>query len=112
DGRGEAQDALATAAGQAPEAAGPEIFSRGIQANVGIGVGMILMGVALGLLFSVAYALVHGRVAVRPRVLALLVAGGGFLTLYATPFVKCPATPPAVGHESTIADRSGLYLIM
>jgi hypothetical protein len=112
EARGQAEDALAVAAGQVPEVAGPEIFSREIQSGLGLGLGMILMGVALGLLFSVAYSLVHGRVAVRPRVLALLVAGAGFLTLYATPFVKYPANPPAVGHESTIGDRSGLYLIM
>lgn len=112
DARGEAEDALAVAAGRAPEVADPEVFTRGIQGNLGLGLGVILMGVAVGLLFSVAYALAHGRVAVRPRVLALIVAGAGFLTLYATPTVKYPANPPAVGRESTIAERGGLFLTM
>ncbi|WP_018333839.1 CbtA family protein [Actinomycetospora chiangmaiensis] len=111
-GRGEAEAALATAAGTAPPEEGPEIFSRSVQGVWGIGAGMVLVGVALGLLFAVVYTLLQGKVSVRPRVLALLVAGAGFLTLYATPFVKYPANPPAVGHEETIGDRSGLYLVM
>ena len=44
--------------------------------------------------------------------LALLVAGGGFLGLYLVPFLKYPANPPAIGHDDTIGDRSLLYLIM
>ena len=44
--------------------------------------------------------------------LALLVAGAGFLTIYATPFVKYPASPPAVGSDETIGDRTALYLVM
>lgn len=112
DGRGQAEDALAAAAGHAPSEAGPDIFSRTVQANLGIGVGMILAGVALGLLFAVVYTVVQGRVSFRPRVLAVLVAGAGFLTFSATPFVKYPANPPAVGHEETIGDRSGLFLAM
>ena len=47
-----------------------------------------------------------------PRTLALLVAGGGFLGFYLIPFIKYPANPPAIGHEETIRDRGGLYLLM
>ncbi len=110
--RDDAQDALDAAAGVAAPAGGPDIFSRAIQANLGIGVGMILAGVALGLLVAVVYTVVQSRVTWRPRLLALAVAGAGFLTFYATPFVKYPANPPAVGHEETIGDRSGLFLVM
>ncbi|MDL5158466.1 CbtA family protein [Actinomycetospora termitidis] len=110
--RGEAEAALDAAAGIAPPEEGPEIFSRTVQGVWGIGVGMIVAGVALGLLFAVVYTLLQGKVSVRPRVLALLVAGAGFLTFYATPFVKYPANPPAVGHDETIGDRSGLFLVM
>ncbi|HEY2192851.1 MAG TPA: CbtA family protein [Actinomycetospora sp.] len=110
--RGEAEHALAVAAGQPGHEMGAEIFSRGVQGTLGIGAGMILVGVALGLLFAVAYTVVQGTVTWRPRVLGLVLAGAGFLTLYATPFVKYPANPPAVGHEETIGDRSGLYLVM
>ncbi|MEJ2884962.1 CbtA family protein [Actinomycetospora aeridis] len=113
EGRGAAEEALATAAGAAPAGgAEEEVVSRGVQATIGVGVGMIGIGIAVGLLFAVAYTLLHGRVALRPRVLALVVAGAGFLTIYATPFVKYPASPPAVGSDETIGDRTALYLVM
>jgi hypothetical protein len=112
-GRDAAQSALDQAAGVPAEAEGPEVFSRAIQANVGIGVGMVLFGIAMGALFAVVYTVLLGRVGqVRARVLALLVAGAGFATMYLVPFVKYPANPPAIGHEETIGTRSGLYLIM
>lgn len=111
--RDAAQDKLDKAAGIAVPPAGPDIFSRAIQANVGIGVGMILMGAALGAIFAVVFAVCLGRVGkVRPRALALLLAGGGFLGFYLVPFIKYPANPPAIGHEDTIGARTGLYLIM
>ncbi|HEX4226191.1 MAG TPA: CbtA family protein, partial [Pseudonocardiaceae bacterium] len=75
-GRDDMQALLDKAAGLPPEPSGPDIFSRTIQANVGIGTGMILFGVAMGLLFAVVYAVCLGRVGkVRARNLALLVAG-------------------------------------
>jgi hypothetical protein len=111
--RDAAQEALNTAAGIANEPAGPEMFSRTIQGVVGIGIGMVLFGLAMGALFAVAYSVSVGRVGnVRPRPLALMVAAAGFLGLYLVPFLKYPANPPAIGHEDTIGDRSGLYLVM
>lgn len=114
EGRGQAEDALAAAAGRLPSGGmeEEELVSRGVQSTLGIGVGMIVIGIAVSLLFAVAYSLWHAKVALRPRALALLVALGGFVTLYATPFVKYPANPPAVGHEESIGDRSALYLVM
>jgi putative cobalt transporter subunit CbtA len=112
-GRDAALAALDKAAGRPPPAAAPEVFSRTIQANVGLGVGMIAMGAALGALFAVAYAVCLGRVGeVRPRSLALLVAAGGFIGLYLVPFVKYPANPPGIGNPDTIGQRGGLYLLM
>ena len=88
-------------------------FSRAVQGNLGIGVALILFGAAMGALFAVAYAVCLGRSGrLRPRTLALLVAGGGFLGLFLVPFLKYPANPPAIGHEDTIRQRSGLYLLM
>ncbi|MFI6685168.1 CbtA family protein [Streptomyces sp. NPDC050485] len=96
-----------------PVPPGPDLFSRTIQANVGIGVGLVLFGMAMGALFAVAYAVCLGRTGgLRARSLALLVAGGGFLGMYLVPFLKYPANPPAIGHEETIQQRSALYLIM
>jgi hypothetical protein len=112
-GRDAAQTALDKAAGLPTEPAEADIFSRTIQANVGGGVGIILFGAAMGALFAVAYAIYLGRVGnLRPRTLALLVAGGGFLGFYLVPFVKYPANPPAIGHSDTIRERSGVYLVM
>ena len=112
-GRDAAQAALDKAAGLPPEAPGPDIFSRTIQANVGIGVGMVFFGMAMGALFAVTYAVCLGRVGMlRPRTLAMLVAAGGFLGIYFVPFIKYPANPPSIGHPDTIHDRGNLYLLM
>jgi predicted cobalt transporter CbtA len=112
-GRDAAQALLDKAAGLTPEAAGPDLFSRTVQANIGIGVGMVAFGTAMGGLFAVAYLLCLGRVGrVQPRNLASLVALGGFLGFYLVPFVKYPANPPAIGHPDTIRDRGFLYLAM
>ena len=105
--------ALDKAAGLPVPPPGPDIFSRTIQANVGIGVGMIAFGAAMGALFAVGYALCLGRVGnLRPRPLALLLAGGGFLGIYLVPFIKYPANPPSIGHPETIQQRGGYYLLM
>jgi hypothetical protein len=110
--RDAAQATLNKAAGLAAPPAGPDIFSRTIQANVGVGIGLIFFGAAMGTLFSVAYILIGQRVRVAPRVLALLVAAGGFLALYMVPFLKYPANPPSIGNPDTIRDRGLLYLAM
>jgi hypothetical protein len=105
--------ALDKAAGLPAPPPGPDIFSRTIQANIGIGTGMIAFGTAMGALFAVAYALCLGRVGnVRPRTLALLLAGAGFLGIYLVPFIKYPANPPSIGHPETIQARGGYYLLM
>ena len=112
-GRDAVEAALAKAAGLPPPEAGPDIFSRTIQANIGIGVGMIAFGAAMGALFAVTYALYLGRVGgVQARTLALLVAAGGFVAMYLVPFVKYPANPPSIGHPETIRQRGLLYLVM
>jgi Probable cobalt transporter subunit (CbtA) len=111
--RDDVKAALAVAAGQAPEAPGPDIFSRAVQANIGIGTGMVLFGVALGCFFGVTYCLSYGRTGnIRPRQLALLVGAAGFLSLYLVPFIKYPANPPSIGNPDTIAQRGALYLSM
>jgi hypothetical protein len=112
-GREAAQAALDKAAGVVGGPAGEEIFSRAVQGNVGIGLGMIAFGAAVGAMFAVVYAVCLGRVGnLRPRTLALLVAGGGFLGVYLVPFLKYPANPPAIGHEETIEQRGTLYLLL
>ena len=112
-GRDQAQLTLNKAAGLVAEHGHADPFSRAVQGDIGIGVALILFGAAMGGLFAVAYTLYLGRSGrLRPRPLALLVAGGGFLGMYLVPFLKYPANPPAIGHEETIRQRSGLYLLM
>ncbi|KPM55425.1 cobalt transporter [Frankia sp. R43] len=112
-GRDAAQEALDKAAGLAVPAAEAEIFTRTVQRNIGIATGMVLFGVAMAGLFVVAYLIVSRRFPqIRPRVLAALLAGAGFVALYLVPFVKYPANPPAIGHEDTIGARSGVYVAM
>ena len=90
-----------------------DVFGRTVQGNIGIGVGIVGFGAAMGALVAVAYAICLGRVGnLRPRSLAVLVAGFGFAGFYLVPFVKYPANPPSIGHPETIGTRSGLYLLM
>jgi hypothetical protein len=112
-GRHEAQEALDRAAGVSTGEHEHEVFSRAVQGNLGAGVGIVLFGIAMGLLVAVVYVVLLGRVGqVGPRSLALLVAGGGFLGVYLVPFLKYPANPPAIGHEETVTVRGTLYLVM
>ena len=92
---------------------GVELFTRGVQANVGMGFGVLAVGVAMGALFAVAYCVAYGRVAnISPRLLSVLLAGAMFLSLYVIPFLKYPPNPPAASLEETIRQRTLLYLLM
>ncbi len=92
---------------------GVELFTRGVQANIGMGFGVLAFGVAMGALFAVAYCVVYGRVGnLSPRLLSVLLAGGMFWSLYVIPFLKYPASPPAVSLDETIRQRTLLYLMM
>lgn len=96
-----------------PGSGGEPLVSRAIQGNLGIGVGMVAFGIAMGALVAVAYALCLGRTGgVRPRPLALLVAAAGFLTIFALPFAKYPTSPPAASTDDTIRDRGTLFLVV
>jgi hypothetical protein len=111
--RDEARQALNAAAGIPVEAPGEDLVSRAVQGNFGIGLGLVAFGLALGAIFAVVFCLVWGRLGnTGPRTLSLLLALGGFVTLYLVPFLKYPANPPAIGHEDTIGPRTGLYLVM
>jgi hypothetical protein len=108
------EDALRKAAGLAPAAPGPDIFSRSTQRNVGAPIGLIVFGMAMGALFAVVFVLVNRRYGekLRPRVTAVIIAAATFLAVYAVPYLKYPANPPAIGHPDTIHARGNLYLGM
>ncbi|MGH3851402.1 MAG: CbtA family protein, partial [Pseudonocardiaceae bacterium] len=92
---------------------GVELFTRGVQANAGLGFGVLIFGVAMGALFAVLFCVVYGRVGeVGPQTLSALLAAGAFAAVYLVPFVKYPPNPPAVGHADTIGTRTGWYLVM
>jgi hypothetical protein len=111
-GRDDILAALNKAAGRVVAPDGPEIFSRTIQSTIGAACGIIAFSAAMGALVAVAYLVLHGRFKVRPRNLAWMIAGFGFLGVYLLPFVKYPANPPAIGHTFTITTRGQLYLSM
>ncbi|MFF0496907.1 CbtA family protein [Nocardia aobensis] len=113
-GRDEAHTTLEQAAGHTMAGMEEgELFTRSVQASIGVGFGMIVFGAAMGALFAVVYCLFLGRVgSLSPRNLALCVAGGMFGVLYAVPFFKYPANPPSIGNPDTIGQRTGLYLLM
>ena len=113
NGRDSVQAALDRAAGIALPPDGPDIFSRTVQSNLGMGVGLIAFGAGMGALYAVVYLLCLGRVGrIQPKVLALLVAGAGLAGLFLVSFLKYPADPPAIGHAETIKPRAARYLTM
>jgi hypothetical protein len=114
NGRDATEGALRRAAGLAAAAADPELFSRGVQRNAGLGVGMVLFGVAMGGLLAVAYVLVTRgmRPSARPRSVSLAIAAAGFAGVFLLPFLKYPADPPGVTHVESIHTRGLLYLAM
>jgi heme A synthase len=114
NGRDAAEDALRGGAGLATVGHDHELFTRGVQGNAGLPVGVILFGVAMGGLVAVAYALVASGVGPRPRprVLALLIAAAGFAGFFLLPFLKYPGAPPGIEHVQSIQTRGGLYLVM
>lgn len=92
---------------------GEPLISRAVQGGVGIGIGLVAFGIAMGALVAVTYSLCLGRTgALRARPLALLVAAAGFLTVFAIPFAKYPTSPPAASTDDTIHDRGTLFLVV
>jgi predicted cobalt transporter CbtA len=95
------------------EASEPELVSRETQGGLGLFVGMIVYGAALGGLFSLAFAFVHGRVGrFGPRATAALLALAGFIAIVLVPDLKYPPNPPSVGNPETIGLRTGLFFAM
>lgn len=97
----------------APAEEEEELVTRPVQSTFGLATGVLVYGVALGGIASLAFAICLGRVGrLRPRATAALVAGAAFTTVYLVPFLKYPATPPAVGNPDTIGKRTTLFFLM
>ena len=104
-------------AGGADHDHGHELFTRAVQENVGAAVGVIVFGIAMGVLFTVAHTVIRGVLQRRgfgpdATALALLVAVGMFVAIALAPGLKYPANPPTVGMEDTIGARSSAFLAM
>jgi hypothetical protein len=90
-----------------------ELVSRGTQRTLGLLTGTVVMGVALGGFFALAFAWAYGRIGnFSPRMTAALLALGAYVTIILVPFTKYPANPPTVGNAETIGSRTGVFVAM
>ncbi|MDA2889730.1 CbtA family protein [Mycolicibacterium sp. BiH015] len=115
DGIAAAHEAMETAAGVAGHSHGEDGggFTRAVQMNIGMGLGVLLFSLAIGALFAVAFAVTYGRIGnISARLTSLYVAGGMLVSLYIVPALKYPASPPALSLDETIRQRTLLYLAM
>ncbi|MGW4648439.1 CbtA family protein [Kitasatospora sp. NPDC004289] len=104
-------DAAAPAAPAAEEE--EELVSRSLQSTAGLATGVLVYGVALGGIAALVYSFALGRIGrFSPRASAALVSAAAFTTVYLVPFLKYPATPPAVGNPDTIGKRTTLFFLM
>jgi predicted cobalt transporter CbtA len=95
------------------EATGAEPVSRGVQRTLGLLLGTVATGVALGGLLGLVFAYAYGRVgALGARATAALLAAGAFMSITLVPFTKYPANPPSVGNPDTIDRRTVLFFAM
>lgn len=89
-----------------------EVFTRGVQSNIGMGLGVLIFSVSMGALLAVVFCVVYGRVNLSARALAALTAGGMLVSLWIVPALKYPPNPPAVSLDETIQQRTLLYLLL
>lgn len=88
------------------------LVGRGIQSTIGLLAAHLGIGVALGGLFAVVFAVIYGRLGgFSVRAYATLLAGGAFVAVTLVPFLKYPANPPAVGQTGTVGSRTELYFV-
>lgn len=87
-------------------------ISRTTQKTWGLATAMIAVGPALGGLVGLAAAAAVGRFGrLRPAGSTAVVALVGFVSVTLVPFLKYPATPPAVGDGETIGARTTYYFV-
>jgi hypothetical protein len=111
DGAGAAHEAMAGHAHGGHEH-GVELFTRGVQSNIGMGFGVLAFSVAMGALLAVVFCVLYGRVNLSVRATAALIAGGMLLSLWVVPALKYPPSPPATSLDETIKQRTLLYLLV
>ncbi|MGI9083816.1 MAG: CbtA family protein [Aeromicrobium sp.] len=92
--------------------AGTEV-SRANQSTWGLATGTLAVGTVLGGVVGLVSAFAAGRLGrLRPSQSTALVALIGLVAVGLVPFLKYPATPPAVGNADTIGDRTLVFFSM
>lgn len=85
-------------------------ISRTTQSTLGLATGTLAIGVVLGGLTGLLAAVGLGRLgSLRPASGTALVALLAAVSFSVVPFLKYPATPPAVGSGETIDSRTALW---
>jgi hypothetical protein len=113
DGTSAAHEAMEAASGHGHSHVGGELFTRGVQSTIGMGLGVFAFSIALGALFAVVFCVAYSRTSnISARVLSVLVAGGMLVSLWIVPALKYPPNPPATSLDETITQRTLLYLLM
>ena len=88
------------------------VVTRANQRTWGLLTATLSVGVALGGLVGLVAASVLGRIGrLGPGQSTALVAVVGFVAVGLVPFLKYPATPPAVGNPDTIGNRTTEYFV-
>jgi hypothetical protein len=106
----EAHSHAAHATHSNPEDDDRTVVSRGNQRTWGLATGTLAIGLALGGLVALVSAAVVGRLGrLTPSQSTAVVALVGFVAVALVPFLKYPATPPAVGNAETIGGRTAYY---
>ena len=84
--------------------------SRQDQSTWGLATGTVTVGVTIGGVLGLVAAAAMGRIAqVSAGASTALVGAIGYVSVVLVPFLKYPATPPAVGDGETIGQRTVLY---
>lgn len=95
------------------EHGGVEVVTRSVQSTAGLATGVLVYGVAVGGIASLAFSFALGRVGrFGPRATAALLAGAAFVSVYLVPFLKYPANPPSVGDPDSLDERTALFFLM
>jgi len=89
---------------------GEPLVSRTAQKYIGAPAGQVLAGIAVGLLFAVAYRFVTSTATSWRKATGLAFAA--FLVLALIPQLRYPANPPGVGDPGTIDDRTSAFLLV
>ncbi len=106
------EDAANLAAAGSEASVAPPV-SRETQAGLGLAVGLMGYGIAVGGVFGLIFAVAYGRFGtLNARGLSALLGAAAFVSLALVPQLKYPSNPPAVGLDETIAARTSLFFLL